>query len=301
MAREFQTLDVFTTQRFGGNPLAVVRDGRGLSTEQMQTIAAEFNLSETTFILPPADEANDASVRIFTPKSELPFAGHPTVGTAIAICQAQAGAGPYSRELRLEEQVGLVPVTVTRDEAGRTYAQFTCAVLPQAQLGAPKVEGVAAAINVGVQQIGFHGHEVRLLSAGVPYIFVPVSNMESLERASPSLDAWRKANFPAGMVGVFAYTRGGVLEDTAWHGRMFAPDQGVMEDPATGSAAATFPGQIMASEQLADGLHTWTVEQGYEMGRPSQIYLEADVAGGQVTGVRVGGYAVPVMRGELLG
>ena len=300
MARDFQTLDVFTTRRYGGNPLAVVRDGKGLSTEQMQTIAAEFNLSETTFILPPEDAANDAHVRIFTPKAELPFAGHPTVGTAIAIAEQEAGEGGYTRELKLEEQVGLVPVTVTREESGATYAQFTNAVLPQAQLGAPKVDSVAAAINVGAEQIGFHGHEVRLLSAGVPYIFVPVSNMESLERASPNLDAWRKANFPAGMVGVFAYVRGGVLEDTAWHARMFAPDQGIMEDPATGSAAATFPAQILASEQLGEGTHKWTVEQGYEMGRPSQIYLEADVAAGAITAVRVGGYAVPVMTGELI-
>ncbi len=301
MAREFQTLDVFTTERFGGNPLAVVRDGKGFSTEQMQTIAAEFNLSETTFILPPEDAENDARVRIFTPKSELPFAGHPTVGTAIAICEHEAGEGAYSRELKLEEQVGLVPITVTRDESGRTYAQFSTAVLPQAQLGAPKVESIAAAINVGVEQIGFHNHEVRLLSAGVPYIFVPVRNMESLERASPNLNAWRRANFPAGMVGVFAYVRGGVLEETAWHARMFAPDQGVMEDPATGSAAATFPAQILASEPLDDGRHSWTVEQGYEMGRPSQIFLEADVAAGAITAVRVGGYAVPVMAGSLLG
>lgn len=300
MAREFQTLDVFTTHRFGGNPLAVVRDGKGLSTEQMQTIAAEFNLSETTFILPPADGANDAYVRIFTPKAELPFAGHPTVGTAIAIAEQEAGDGPYTRELRLEEQVGLIAVTVTRDEEANTYAQFTNAVLPQVQLGAPKAAGIAAAINVGVEQIGFHNHEVRLLSAGVPYIFVPVSNMESLERASPNLNAWRKANFPAGMVGVFAYVRGGVLEETAWHARMFAPDQGIMEDPATGSAAATFPAQIMASEPLSEGVHRWTVEQGYEMGRPSQIYLEADVTEGAISAVRVGGYAVRVMTGKLL-
>lgn len=301
MARDFQTLDVFTSRRFGGNPLAVVTDAKGLSTEQMQTIAAEFNLSETTFVLPPADVTHDASVRIFTPKAELPFAGHPTVGTAIVMAEQAAGEGPYTRQLNLEEQVGLVPVTVTRDERGNTYAEFTNAVLPQAQLGAPKVEGIAAAINVGVEQIGFHNHQVRLLSAGVPYIFVPISNMESLERASPDLNAWRKANFPAGMVGVFAYVRGGVLEDTAWHARMFAPDQGIMEDPATGSAVATFPAQIMASEEMDDGLHRWTVEQGYEMGRPSQIYLEADVTNGALSAVRVGGYGVPVMSGTLLG
>ena len=298
MAREFRTLDVFTTETFGGNPLAVVMDGQGLSTEEMQTIAAEFNLSETTFVLPAEDAANDAHVRIFTPKAELPFAGHPTVGTAIVLAGEKHG-GAYETELQLEMKVGLVRVKVSRQAGEAAYAQFSAAALPEDGEAAPSVAATAAAIGLTEGDIGFERHTVRTAVAGNAFVFVPVKHMEALSRAWPDMTAWRAAGFPDGTVGVFAYTRGGEGPEADWRGRMYGPDHGIMEDPATGSAVATFPGQVHACENLADGTHKWMIEQGYEMGRPSQLYVEADIAGGEITAVRVGGHAVPVIEGQL--
>ena len=299
MNRRFQTLDVFTERKFTGNPLAVVVDGEGLSTDQMQTIAAEFNLAEATFVSPAENSENDASVRIFTPKSELPFAGHPTVGTAIVIAESLEGEGGYSRLVKLEEQVGLVPVRVTKEAGKPAYAQFTNAKLPEERGGLPSIEAFAAATNVPAEQIGFDDHELRMFDVGPSFVHLPVKTIQAVQNAEPDLAAWRQAGFPPELVGIYLYTRGGEEEGTHWHARMFAPDQGIPEDPATGSAVAGFPGQLCASEALSDGTHKWTVEQGYEMGRPSQIYLEADVAGGAVTEIRVGGYALPVMEGML--
>ena len=299
MNRRFQTLDVFTAKKFTGNPLAVVIDGEGLSTEQMQTIAAEFNLAETTFICPPENPANDAIVRIFTPKSELPFAGHPTVGTAIVIAERLEGEGPYSRLVNLEEKVGLVPVRVTKEDGKPAYAQFINAKLPQERQGLPAIEAFSAALNVPAGQIGFDGHQIRMFDVGPSFVHLPVKSMEAVEQAEPDLAAWRKAGFPPEMVGIYLYTRGGVEEGTHWHSRMFAPDQGIPEDPATGSAIAGFPGQLVASEDLSEGTHSWTIEQGYEMGRASQIYLETDIVNGAIAEIRVGGCAVPVMAGTL--
>ncbi|MEM7430247.1 MAG: PhzF family phenazine biosynthesis protein, partial [Pseudomonadota bacterium] len=232
MAREFRTLDVFTTETFGGNPLAVVMDGQGLSTDDMQTIAAEFNLSETTFILPPDDPANAANVRIFTPKSELPFAGHPTVGTAIVLAGEMHGDA-YETELRLEEKVGLVKVEVSKAAGEPAYAQFSAAVMPEVGDGEPSAAAAAAAIGLLPEDIGFAGHEVGAVSAGNGFVFIPAANREALARAWPDMTAWRAAGFPEGMVGVFAYTQGGESADAHWRGRMFGPDQGIMEDPAT--------------------------------------------------------------------
>ena len=298
MARPFRTLDVFTTETFGGNPLAVVLEGQGLSTEEMQRIAVEFNLSETTFILPPADPANDAHVRIFTPKSEMPFAGHPTVGTAIVVAGDKHGDA-YEAELSLEMKVGRVPVKVSKSSGEPAHAQFSAAALPELREGTPSLEAVAAAIGLAPDVIGFPGHRVQAVVAGNLFVFVPVASMDALAKAWPDMAAWHAAGLPEGTVGVFAYTRGGQCADAHWRGRLFAPDQGIMEDPATGSAVATFPGQVHASEPLSDGSHAWFIEQGYEMGRPSQLYVEADVDGRAITAVRVGGSAVPVMSGEL--
>jgi len=294
------TLDVFTGDRFGGNPLAVLPYAEGLDGEQMQTIAREFNLSETTFVLPPKETGNTAHVRIFTPAAEMPFAGHPTLGTAIVLAEiAEGGSETFEREIRLEEQVGLLSVQVAKEGDAPTFARFTNAVLPEPVADVPPADKIAAALSLSAGDIGAGSHAPGLHAAGNTFLFVPAKDLDAVARAEIDPVAWKGIASGRGWVGVFVYALGGESAEAHYHARMFGPDFGVPEDPATGSAAATFPGQIVASEDLADGTHKWFVEQGYEMGRPSQIHLEADIAGGALSAVRVGGRAVRVSQGEI--
>jgi trans-2,3-dihydro-3-hydroxyanthranilate isomerase len=295
---EFVTLDVFTRERFGGNPLAVLPDARGLDDAQMQTIAREFNLSETTFVLPPED-GGDALVRIFTPARELPFAGHPTVGTAIVLAEQDQGKGAFVRELVLEEEAGSVPVTVARPDDGLASAIFTTPLPPVTMACDVPPKAVADAVSVPIGKTGLEGHAIGAATAGAPFIFVPVSDIKTLADAGPDLAAWKRAEMPEGLVGVAIYTRNKNADGNPWRVRMFAPEQGILEDPATGGMAAAFPAQIAACEVLTDGNHDWLVEQGVEMGRPSQIHLSAEVRGGEITAARVGGSAVRVSSGIL--
>jgi trans-2,3-dihydro-3-hydroxyanthranilate isomerase len=295
---EFVTLDVFTRERFGGNPLAVLPDARGLDDSQMQTIAREFNLSETTFVLPPED-GGDALVRIFTPARELPFAGHPTIGTAIVLAEQGQGDGSFVREMVLEERAGPVPVTVARPDEGLASAVFTSPLPPVAIACDVADEALAASASVDAGKIGYQGHRSGAATAGVPFIFVPVADMEALANAGPDLAAWKKAGLPEGLTGIAVYTRSNEADSINWRVRMFAPEHGILEDPATGSMAAAFPAQIAASEALGDGNHDWLIEQGYEMGRPSQIHLSAEIRGGEITAARVGGSVVRVSSGIL--
>lgn len=300
MKYRFYTLDVFTGTRFGGNPLAVLPEAEGIDDAMLQTVAREFNLSETTFVRPPDDPANTANVRIFTPGAELPFAGHPTIGTAIVLAElAEGGADAFEREIRLEEQVGVLVVQVTKAAGAPASAQFTSAVLPEPNRAPPGAAEIAAALSLADGDIGAGGHAPGDRIAGNAFLFVPVRDMDALARAEVDTVAWRALSAGKGWVGAFVYTLGGQSPGADYRGRMFGPDVGIVEDPATGAAAATFPGQILANEALADGTHKWFVEQGYEMGRPSQIHIEADVAGGALTAVRVGGQAVRVSAGEI--
>lgn len=300
MKYQFYTLDVFTGIRFGGNPLAVVLEANGLDTAQMQTVAREFNLSETTFVRPPDDPANTANVRIFTPGAELPFAGHPTIGTAIVLAELAAqGAEAFATEIRLEEKVGLLVVNVTKTAGEPASAQFTNAVLPEPKRPAPGVAELAAALSLQEADIEDAAHRPGDQTAGMGYLFVPVKDLEAVAQARVDPVHWPGLSAGKGWTGAMVYTLGGESADAHYHGRMFGPDVGITEDPATGSAAAMFPGQIIANEDLADGTHSWFVEQGYEMGRPSQIHIEADVADGALAAVRVGGQAVWVSEGQI--
>lgn len=300
MKYQFYTLDVFTGSRFGGNPLAVVMDAQDLGGGQMQTVAREFNLSETTFVRPPQDPANTANVRIFTPGAELPFAGHPTIGTAIVLAElAAGGVAEFESEIRLEEQVGLLVVNVSKKAGEPASAQFTNAVLPEPKRPAPGAAELAAALSLDEADITGAAHRPGDQTAGMGYLFVPVSNLEAVARARVDPVNWPGMSDGKGWTGAMVYTSGGESPDAHFHGRMFGPDVGITEDPATGSAAAMFPGQIIANEDLAGGTHKWFVEQGYEMGRPSQLHIEADVSGGSLCAVRVGGQAVWVSEGQI--
>ncbi|MGY6249025.1 PhzF family phenazine biosynthesis protein [Bosea thiooxidans] len=297
MKRRFVTLDVFTTRRHAGNPLAVVLQSEGLDTEAMQAIAREFNLSETVFVSEPTKPGHRASVRIFTPGAELPFAGHPTVGTAVWLALTDHAAGTPAEVLVLEEKIGAVScaVEVTGSHAG--HAVFTLPRLPERAGEVAAAEILAEALGLESDDIGYGTHLPGVFTAGVPYTCIPLGTREAVARARPDLGPW-----DAAMLGgaAFVYSRETAETGHHFHARMFAPNLGLMEDPATGSAAAAFAGAIMAYEKPADGDHRFVIEQGYEMGRPSQIALEMSLRNGTLASARIGGSAVVVSEGVLL-
>ena len=300
MKLPFQTYDVFTNRRFGGNPLAIVEEADGLTDAQMLTIAREFNLSETIFVLKPKDAANTASVRIFFPTAEIPFAGHPTVGCAIHLAQKKYKPGcSFETTIRLEEVAGLVPVKVSRiGDVPR--AQFTAPVTPFATgVDAPSTEAIARALGLATSDIGFDGHRPGVFKGGPAFLYVPLNSREALARAKVIEPHWSDLFQGLGTRMAYMYTRGGDGAETAFRARAYAPLDGIPEDPATGSATAILAAQLLASESLPDGTHRWRLEQGYEMGRPSDLWLEADVAGAKLAAVRVAGQAVQIMSGVL--
>jgi trans-2,3-dihydro-3-hydroxyanthranilate isomerase len=296
----FHTLDVFTNRRFGGNPLAVVLGADALSTEQMQTITREFNLSETIFVMKPEDPANTAKVRIFFPGGEMRFAGHPTVGCAVLLAEMKYKAGcSFETEIRLEENAGLVPVKVSRI-GDHPRAQFTAPVVPFAvEIPLPGIALVAKALSLEPEDIGFESHSFRVHQGGPRFFHVPVKTRAALARCVVAEPHWSAMITALGVDNAYVYTRGGVNPKTHFRARMFAPTGGIPEDPATGSATALLAAQLLKAEALNDGTHKWQLEQGYEMGRPSDLFLEADVAGGALKAVRVAGQAVKVMQGTL--
>jgi trans-2,3-dihydro-3-hydroxyanthranilate isomerase len=294
--RRYHVFDVFAERPLAGNPLAVVLDAAELDGAAMQAIAREFNLSETVFVLPPEKPAHTARVRIFTPATELPFAGHPTVGTAICLAIERFGEnGGQDAVLVLEEGVGPVRCGVKLSGDGG-FAEFDCPKLPVKAGEAKPRELAAAAVGLSPAEIGFENHVPTVWSAGLLYCFVPVRNMAALAQATPHRNAWTPA---FGKDGAFLYTRQTQGHDHSFRARMFAPLMGIEEDPATGSAVAAFAGPIHDFDAPPDGIHVAIVEQGFEMGRPSLIRLEMTVSAGVVALVRIGGKAVRVMSGTL--
>jgi trans-2,3-dihydro-3-hydroxyanthranilate isomerase len=293
----FATYDVFTDAPFAGNPLAVVFDADKLADAQMQAIAREFNLSETIFICKPADARHAASVRIFTPGKELPFAGHPTVGGAIALAEKRHGRDELKDVLIvLEEEIGPVRCGVKIAVAGASFAEFTVPRLSASAGADPTPEAAAHALGLAPADIGFGAHVPSLFSAGVPFAMVPVSDIDALVRAKPSGGDFSAA---LGAGEVFVYTRAERTEAHAFHARMFAPELGIAEDPATGGAAAAFAGVLARFEDLPDGWHTLPILQGAEMGRPSLIGLEVEIKDAALAGARIAGKAVKVSEGTL--
>ncbi len=289
-AYDFETWDVFTERRFAGNPLAVVMDARGLSEMDMQTIAREFNYAESTFVLPPDDPANAAKVRIFTPNYEMPFAGHPTVGTALAIARARKLSG----DLRLELKAGVFPIRVRRN--GEAYfAEFDNPNRPAERGPAPPAEAIEKALCLPSGTIERGAERPRRVGAGVDFYFAKAA-LAAVRRARLDASAFESLDFK-GVIGVLLYAEGGEA-DADYHVRMFAPGAGVPEDPATGSAAAALPGQLALAGRLA-GARELVIEQGVEMGRPSRIHVRCEVKDGVAAAVSVGGAAVPVSTGQI--
>ena len=297
----FFTADVFTDRRFGGNQLAVFPAADGLETRRMQAIARELNLSETVFVFPPADPAHTRRLRIFTPGAELPFAGHPTIGTAFVLAsigEIPLGAGEAS--IVFEEGVGPVPVTIRGDGGAVGYCELTAARLPEEGPPPPPLEEVAAALSLRPEEIGTASRSPRAVSCGVPYFFIPLRDEAALGRARIDLSAWERALSRWWAPAVFPFVDTGGQRGVDFRARMFAPGIGIPEDPATGSAAAAMAGYLGATGGPESGTLRWVIEQGVEMGRPSRLHVTCERSGGRISAVRVGGTSVLVAEGRLL-
>jgi trans-2,3-dihydro-3-hydroxyanthranilate isomerase len=296
MPRRFTTLDVFTNRPFAGNPLAVVLDAVGLDTAAMQTIAREFNLSETVFVLPPADPAARASLRIFTSTNELPFAGHPTVGTAVLLGLADGGG---ERTFTLEERIGSIPCRSRSTGRDRGHASFALPRLPAKEADGPGPDAIALALGLSAADVGFDGWPAARWSAGNGFTCVPLTGLDAMARCRVDLARFDDVFGGGGRAAAFLFCRETRDVGHAFHARMFAPAFGIMEDPATGSAVAAFAGYLADHVKYADGQHVVVIEQGYEMGRPSVIELTLDVRGGKLAAASIAGDAVVVLQGTI--
>jgi trans-2,3-dihydro-3-hydroxyanthranilate isomerase len=292
MRREFRftIVDVFTDRAFGGNPLAVIPDARSITDAEMQRIAAEFNFSETTFVLPPADPANSARVRIFTPRREIPFAGHPNIGTAFVL----AGPGGAGSTLRFEEAAGIVAVAARHDEGGivcRLEAPQLLEVRETLSAG-----DAAALAGLNAPDIVTCRHAPLIASVGIPFLFAEVADPDALARA-----VHRPNEFPRRLpaersTGIHLYTRLPAGEPLHLRARMFAPLFGVPEDPATGSANCALAA-LLASLEDSDGDHAWRIGQGFEMGRPGVLRAGAARRDGVTGRAWLEGASVKVAEG----
>ncbi len=304
MARRYAIYDVFTSKRLEGNPLAVVFGADGLSDAAMQAIAQEFNLSETVFIHRPASAAHSARLRIFTPAHELPFAGHPTVGAAVAIAEDLHGNSDRRLDLMqlLEEQVGPVRAAVRLKPGEATFAEFDLPRKPIRLEARFDKEAIADALSLKVTQLGFENHAISFWSAGVPFVMLPLHDIAAVAAVEFNPERWeRLAPLAEGrLAAAYLYCRGGINHMARFHARMFAPEMSIGEDPATGAAAAALAGAINLFDELVDGHHSILIEQGVEMGRPSFIHLHLDVTGGRISNARIGGHAVKIAGGELI-
>jgi trans-2,3-dihydro-3-hydroxyanthranilate isomerase len=299
MRAKFHTLDVFTDRAFGGNPLAVFPDADGIAPELMPRIARELNLSETVFVMwdaPP--EGADCRVRIFTPGMELPFAGHPTLGTAHLLAslgrlRTEGGAA----RVVLGEGVGPVPVEVRMEDGRPVFAMLSAARMPEVGPAPPAPDVVARLLSLDEAELG-GSLGTAFATSGVPWLFVSVRDRAALGRARLDRAAWERdlagAWAPHLVVMTDDADEGGTLR-----ARMFAPAMNIVEDPATGAAVTALAALLARRDAAEEGTLRWIIDQGVEMGRPSRLFLEADVHAGRITAVRVGGGCVAISEGEM--
>jgi trans-2,3-dihydro-3-hydroxyanthranilate isomerase len=308
--RRYATVDVFTDRMFGGNPLAVVLDAEDLSTGQMQSMALEFNYSETTFVLPPDDSAHTAKVRIFTPRTEVPFAGHPNVGTAFVLARdARYAAAAAHGSFVFEEAAGLVPLTLLREREAVVGAELRA---PEALSRRSLVsrEIAAACLSLHPDDIATQAHAPQIISVGLPFFAVELASREALRDAKPNI-AEHAALLPLdGADAIFAYWRepGEFLappgESSAPSGefvlqaRMFSPLDGIVEDPATGSACAAAIALLATLESAKRAEIAWRIHQGVDMGRPSLLLGRTTRQAGVVVDTFIGGRCVAVLEGS---
>jgi trans-2,3-dihydro-3-hydroxyanthranilate isomerase len=304
MKRRYVTADVFTDRMFGGNPLAVVLDALGLSAAQMQAIALEFNYSETTFVLPPQDVAHTAHIRIFTPRAEIPFAGHPNVGTAFLLSRERrfedaAAGGSFV----FEESAGLVPLRLLREGDAIVGAELRAPeALSQRTVLSPA--SVAMCLSLLPQDVVTIVHAPQIVSVGLPFLVVELGSRQALSRAKPNLAAYGELMPLDGADAIFAYTRESATqfsaEETALCARMFSPLDGIVEDPATGSAAAATVALLATLSLDQRTQRAWSIHQGIEIGRPSLLRARTIRRDGAVVATYVGGQCVAVLEGTFV-
>ena len=300
MRLRFITTDVFTARPFTGTQLAVVTDARGIPEDSLLSIAREFNYSETTFVYPPDNAAHARRVRIFTPGAEVPFAGHPTIGTAVVL--ARIGEIPLTGDetrIILEEGVGPVPVMIRARGGVATSAQLSVAKLPEIGPPPPARTTLAEMLSLEPSQLLGGPNGPQAVSCGLPFLIVPVKDRAAVAAAKVRMDVWERTLSRYWAPDVMVVARDPELEGSHLRARVFVPGLSVPEDPATGSCAAALAGYLAARESAPNGAFRWVMEQGFEMGRPSILELEADKRDGAVVAVRVAGDAVLVSDGMM--
>ena len=296
MPHPYLILDVFTDQAFSGNPLAVVLEADDLDDVAMQVIAAEFNLSETVFITEPKGQDADYGLRIFTPKTELPFAG-----AAVALALKAGGESGKRRRYVLEETVGDVTTDARYDNPVQGSARFFAPKLPEYLGELPELDPIVEALGLKAGDFLQTAVQGGIWSAGVPYAIVPVRFAETMANIRINTVAFEDAFGGDEPFAAFVVAKASSTEHTTdWRARMFAPNLGLMEDPATGSAAAAFAGLIAEQGGLGDGDHSISLFQGLEMGRPSHIRMLLRIEAGKLSELMIGGEAVKVAEGVLL-
>jgi trans-2,3-dihydro-3-hydroxyanthranilate isomerase len=305
MKRRYVTVDVFTDRMFGGNPLAVVLDAAGLTSSQMQAIALEFNYSETTFVLPPDDAANTARVRLFTPRTEVPFAGHPNVGTAFVLARespfaAQAAASAGGTFL-FEEIAGVVPLKLKREHGRTVGAELRAPQALSRRTIVPR-EVAAACLSLQASEIAVHAHPPQIISVGLPFLAVELASRDALRRCKPDFAAHAALLPLDGSDAVFAYFRArdeSSPDEAVLHARTFSPLDGIIEDPATGSACAAAIALLATLDPRDRAELKWRIHQGVDMGRPSLLEGRTPKNQGTVIGTYIGGNCVAVFEGIL--
>ncbi|HEX2778160.1 MAG TPA: PhzF family phenazine biosynthesis protein [Gemmatimonadaceae bacterium] len=296
---KYVTADVFTDKPFGGNQLAVFPDARGLDDERMLALAREFNFSETTFVFPP-ESGGTRRLRIWTPGGEVPFAGHPTVGSAHAL----AAIGDIAldgdlTQIVFEEGVGPVRVAIRANAGKPVFAQLTVAKLPEIGPPVPTRETLAEILSLEAKDL-LGGHfSPQAVSCGLPFLFVPLKDRDAVKRSRVRLDQWERTLGNAWASMIMVFSRDPQREGSDIRARMYAPGISVPEDPATGSACAALGGYLAARDPRQEGTLRWVVEQGFEMGRPSILEVEVDKHGGKIEAVRVGGATVMMSEGTI--
>lgn len=294
MKLKYLLLDVFTSERFKGNPLAVVCNADGLLDNEMQAIASEFNLSETVFLSKAEGDRNTAAARIFTPQAELLFAGHPTIGAAIVL--GQSHKVPV---VRIEGRIGVITALVEKGENGAMNARFSLPMLPEEVPGAvPGKHNIAMALGIAPEDVGCGLYKPAVFTAGTAFYLVPVRNAQVLRSIKLERRGW-DAVFPHERHSAYVFTETPEEKDNDFAARMFGPGMGLEEDPGTGSAAAALIGLIARHTSFADGQGEYHLRQGHEIGRPCRIGIQLRKSAGELTHGGISGEAVIVGEGEL--
>lgn len=297
MSYEYFILDVFTDTPFGGNPLAVFPHAHGLSTEQMQLIARELNLSETAFVFTANRENTTHCVRIFTPAMELPFAGHPTIGTAITLATLHAHEFDGPMELNFDEGIGEVPVSVWKLDDESYFAELKVSKAT-ISMDVPSNRELAELLNIDAHDILYARVMPAIVSCGVPFMMIPVKSLQTLSRVSLSVVAWDRLMALSDAPQIYPYYVDFAKGEA--HVRMFAPAFGQPEDAATGAAAAAL-GSYLASRINEQEVTHWVIHQGCYVGRPSILRVTIDPYNSGIGAVQLGGGAVVIGKGEIYG